>query len=262
MSETYMVMVLVPIMAPFTCIGAGETRATQIWARVTTRAAVGNCKRHILLQSISARSVPEGSDGGPAAGAGPHPPVSGRQTAGDRDQSGRPKVSGKPAPETRAERCAIPVGAGGGSGRASGGLGASWQWPDGWDAAGTAGGRRAGRPEPRCPPSRSGIEWPRPSSAGYFRDDRWSRRRAPDPAPVVGVGVVIQHRHVGDLLAIVARVKPIAVIVGVESRRHHLDRGVGDPWNRRQCARLPEIPAGESTGPAGTPAPGKAERAR
>src|SRR6266571_4347135 len=126
MSETYMVMVLVPIMAPFTCIGAGETRATQIWARVTTRAAVG-----------------------------------------------------------------------------------------------TAGGRRAGRPEPRCPPSRSGIEWPRPSSAGYFRDDRWSRRRAPDPAPVVGVGVVIQHRHVGDLLAIVARVKPIAVIVGVESRRHH-----------------------------------------
>src|SRR6266487_4503534 len=88
MSETYMVMVLVPIMAPFTCIGAGETRATQIWARVTTRAAVGNCKRQILLQSISARSVPEGSDGGPAARAGPHPPVSRRQTAGDRDQSG------------------------------------------------------------------------------------------------------------------------------------------------------------------------------
>jgi hypothetical protein len=145
-----MVMVLVPIMAPFTCIAARETRATQIWARVTTRAAVGNCKRQILLQSISARSVPEGSDGGPAARAGPHPPVSRRQTAGDRDQSGRPKVSGKPAPETRVERCAIPVGAAGGSGRASGGLAASWQCPDGWDAAGTAGGRR-GRPEPRCP---------------------------------------------------------------------------------------------------------------
>src|SRR6266511_2851238 len=104
MSETYMVMVLVPIMAPFTCIGAGETRATQIWARVTTLAAVGNCKRQIRLQSVSARSVPEGSDGGPAARAGPHPPVSRRQTAGDRDQSGRPKVGGKPAPETRSER--------------------------------------------------------------------------------------------------------------------------------------------------------------
>src|SRR6266508_3121173 len=123
MSETYMVMVLVPIMAPFTCIGAGEIRATQIWARVTTRAAVGNCKRQILLQSISARSVPEGSDGGPAARAGPHPPVSRRQTAGDRDQSGRPKVGGKPAAETRAERCARSAGA-------------------------------------AVPPSRSGIEWP------------------------------------------------------------------------------------------------------
>jgi hypothetical protein len=38
-----------------------------------------------------------------------------------------------------------------------------------------------------------------------------------DPPLVVELGAVITRRDVGDLLAIVARVKPIAVIAGVES---------------------------------------------
>src|SRR6266700_7450614 len=84
MSETYMVMVLVPIMAPFTCIGARETRATQIWARVTTRAAVGNRERQILLRSISARRALAGLGGAPAARAGGPPAQRRRQTATDR----------------------------------------------------------------------------------------------------------------------------------------------------------------------------------
>jgi hypothetical protein len=95
MSETYMVMVLVPIMAPFTCIGARETRATQIWARVTMRAAVGNRERQILLRSISARralgglgtaaaACADGAAGATAASNGDRPGP-GRIANGERE---------------------------------------------------------------------------------------------------------------------------------------------------------------------------------
>src|SRR5262245_22766029 len=86
MSETYMVMVLVPIVAHFTCIGAGETRATQIWARVTTRAAIGNTGRQIVLPGISGRRAPTASSGGLAACPGTRPPAPRRQTASGRDR--------------------------------------------------------------------------------------------------------------------------------------------------------------------------------
>jgi hypothetical protein len=66
--------------------------------------------------------------------------------------------------------------------------------------------------------SRAGFGW------GIFRDGGCRQCRLPDPAPLDGVGVVITGRHVGGLLAIVARVKPIAVIVAVESSRHSFRR--------------------------------------
>lgn len=62
------------------------------------------------------------------------------------------------------------------------------------------------------------------SGGGIFRDGGCRQCRLPDPAPLDGVGVVITGRHVGGLLAIVARVKPIAVIVAVESSRHSFRR--------------------------------------
>src|SRR6266545_4820199 len=92
MSETYMVMVLVPIVSPSTCIGAAETCATQIWARVTMRAAVGNMERQILHRNISARRGPD------AAGAGEPVAVLGRQTASDRGRGARPMTIEKRAP--------------------------------------------------------------------------------------------------------------------------------------------------------------------
>src|SRR6266540_2277511 len=156
MSETYMVMVLVPIMAPFTCIGAGETRATQIWARVTTRAAVGNCKRQILLQSISARSVPEGSDGGPPARTRRCPDGKRRATA---TRAGGQRWAGNPL------RRPVRSVARSRSERVVGAVAPAVVWPPPGNVltAGTrlapqvGGARSAGA---AVPPSRSGIEWP------------------------------------------------------------------------------------------------------
>ena len=62
------------------------------------------------------------------------------------------------------------------------------------------------------------------SGRGYFWTGGCRQCGSPDPAALGGVGVVITGRHVGGLLAIVARVKPIAVIVAVESSRHSFRR--------------------------------------
>jgi hypothetical protein len=75
------------------------------------------------------------------------------------------------------------------------------------------------------------------------------------PAPVAGVGAVITPRHVGDVLAIVARVKPIALIVGLESRRDLVDAGGARPRSRRSGGRGPRNP-----GAGGPPVGGRHRR--
>jgi hypothetical protein len=83
-----------------------------------------------------------------------------------------------------------------------------------------AGGRRAAAALTVTGVAAQGVA--RRFRVGVFFARRMPAMPLPDPAPLPGVGVVITGRHVGGLLAIVARVKPIAVIVAVESSRHSL----------------------------------------
>jgi hypothetical protein len=208
-------------MAPFTCIAARETRATQIWARVTTRAAVGNCRRQILLPGISARRG-QGAAATPPAPSLRGPPAFPRwQTATGWAPRARSMAIGNAAPGTRASPPGLGVEP---AMRRCGPRRKACRHGRGWRLGGTR-EQQVGATRPR----RSGggrelfVYRPvLPKLRGIFRRPGGARAVRRTQRPLVCVGAVITRRHVGDLLAIVARVKPIAVIAGVESRRAHL----------------------------------------